>query len=130
MLRLAVFLSVATWPAFANERLLSPSEFEDLVTGHTYSYSSSAEPFGIEEYSDNRRVRWSFLDGACVYGRWYEADEQICFVYEGIETPQCWTFFLDDTQLLARFENDPVDRQVYEAKRLRSGLQCMPEAGA
>lgn len=131
MLRFLLLLSFLAQPAIAADQPVSPAEFEALVTGKTLSYSSRGKEYGIEEYSQNRRVRWSFLNGDCVYGRWYEADEQVCFVYEGIDMPQCWSFFLRNDKLVARFENDPPGMtEIHETKRHTAPMQCMPEAGA
>ncbi len=66
---------LAAAPAAA-ETPLSAAEFESIVTGRTLSYASSGGEYGAEEYFDGRRVRWSYLDGDCAEGRWYEAGEQ------------------------------------------------------
>lgn len=113
------------------QQSISPQEFEAIVTGQTFSYASEGRPFGAEEYLNNRRVRWSFLDGECLEGHWYSDGPQICFVYEDIPDPQCWQFFLDGGQLLARFENDPTVQNVYETSRMNEPLYCKgPKVGA
>lgn len=129
MLRFVLLVSLLAQPAIAAEESLSPTEFEALVTGQILSYSMQSKQYGAEEYLEGRRVRWSYADGACTEGHWYEAGEQICFVYDGIETPQCWTFHLQDDTLMARFQN--VQRgALHETKRQEGPLNCVgPEVG-
>jgi hypothetical protein len=110
---------------------VSPAEFEALVMGRTLMYSSASGEYGAEEYLEGRRVRWSYLDGKCTDGRWYEAGEQICFVYDGIEFPQCWKFYMRDEKLLARYENRKSADELYETRRRTEPLACFgPEVGA
>ena len=125
----AICLLLATTAQAENP--ISPAEFEALVTGQTLSYGMAGEPFGAEEYLENRRVRWSFLDGHCQNGRWYTQGPQICFVYEDIEDHQCWQFYLSNGQIMARFENDPTATELYETNRMDAPLYCKgPEVGA
>ncbi|MFU8883600.1 MAG: hypothetical protein ACNA7Q_14640, partial [Rhodobacterales bacterium] len=42
---------------------MSAEAFDSYTRGQTFTYGAGAEPYGAEEYLDNRRVRWSFLDG-------------------------------------------------------------------
>lgn len=129
-MRFLIALLLLTLPASAADRRISVEEFEALVTGKTLSYASQGTEYGAEEYFENRRVRWSFLDGECTDGRWYVQNEQICFVYEDIPSPQCWQFFLRGGRLLARFENDPAATELYETRRRSGPLQCLgPEVG-
>ena len=123
---IAIFL-LAT-PVVA-ETPLSPAEFEAMVEGRTLSYATGGVPYGAEEYLRDRRVRWSHLDGACEEGRWYAAGDEVCFVYEGIEAPQCWQFFKRDEGLVAEFRNS-ASPELYELSAMRAPLQCMgPEVG-
>ncbi len=117
-------------PALAAEPL-SGEEFEAYVTGKTLYFGSQGVDYGVEEYLDQRRVRWSFLDGNCKDGFWYEADDgQICFIYEDTPAPQCWTFFKDPNGLRAIFENDPEQTTLYEAKQNDDPMLCYgPDVG-
>ena len=118
-------------PAWAQDRPVSPAEFEALVKGRTLMYSSTSGEYGAEEYLEGRRVRWSYLDGECTDGRWYEAGDQVCFVYDGIEYPQCWKFYMRNDKLLARFENDPRAAELYGTRKRDQPLVCYgPEVGA
>lgn len=109
---------------------MSASEFEAYTTGKTLYYGADGRAYGIEEYLDGRRVRWSFLDGQCQDGEWYPSGDMICFVYEAIEDPQCWTFYDRPGGLLAQFENDPSNTELVEAQQTGDPLQCLgPEIG-
>ncbi len=110
---------------------MSASEFEDYVTGRTLFYSDGANaPYGAEIYLPNRRVRWSFLDGECKEGYWYEAGPLICFAYEDRFDDQCWSFKKGAGGLIATFENDPEASPLYEAADLGEDLVCLgPKVG-
>jgi hypothetical protein len=86
----------------------------------------------VERYKPDRRVTWSFLDGRCIEGSWYEDDRGfICFVYEDGIGPQCWQFFrAPEGGLLAIFENESTV-PLYEADQSEEPMQCLgPEVGA
>ena len=128
----------AVFPAFAQNAAPAPQgtpmtaeEFETHTEGRTLSYAIDGTPYGIEEYLPNRRVRWSFLDGKCKEGYWYEAEgSQICFVYEDSPDPQCWTFFREGSKLRAVFENDPSSTVLYEARQNDEPMMCYgPDVG-
>ncbi len=130
-MRALVFLIV--WvpaTAFAADTPVSPAEFETMVTGQTMTYSTRGSAYGAEEYFDGRRVRWSYLNGDCEEGSWYPQGRQVCFVYDGLPSPQCWQFYLRDDRLLARFENNPEATELYELDRRAEPLMCLgPEVG-
>lgn len=109
---------------------MSAADFEAYVTGKTLYFGQAGRPYGVEEYLDDRRVRWSFLDGKCKDGIWYEDAGQICFVYEDNPTPQCWSFFQEGTGLRAIFENDPASTTLYEARQDDEPMICYgPDVG-
>ena len=62
---------------------MSAAEFDAYTRGKTLYYGNGAEPYGAEIYLPNRRVRWSFLDGECKDGEWFEANGMICFTRSG-----------------------------------------------
>lgn len=114
----------------AAQSLMTAQEFEDYTQGKTLYYGNGAEPYGAEIYLPNRRVRWSFLDGQCIEGEWYEADGLICFTYEDRTAPQCWSFEQGQNGLIARFENNPAVTPLYEATESTEELLCLgPEIG-
>lgn len=109
---------------------MSGAQFEAYVTGKTLYFGQNGEAYGVEEYLEDRRVRWSFLDGKCKDGVWYEDRGMICFVYEDNPTPQCWSFFKESNGLRAIFENDPNATTLYEAQQNDEPMMCLgPEVG-
>lgn len=104
--------------------------FDRYTRGKTLFYGQNGQAYGAEVYLDNRRVRWSFLDGECKEGVWYEENGQICFVYEDSPKPQCWAFHKGQGGLVARFENLPGATQLYEAEDVGEEMICLgPEVG-
>lgn len=105
-LLIAFLFSVALAAPLAAEPTLSAEEFEATVTGRTLTYATPEGPYGIERYLPGRRVTWGFLDGECYEGEWYPEGDAICFVYEGLDDPQCWRFRQDGDGLRAEFLGD------------------------
>lgn len=130
-MRLLYALLVALLASAATaETPLSAAEFEAYVEGRTLYYGSGGQEYGAEEYLPNRRVRWSFLDGDCLEGRWYGQGTLICFVYEDLPDPQCWSFFQRGTGLVARFESGEGGLELYETRAAQGPLMCLgPEVG-
>lgn len=128
----AAALALGLWAesAAAGSRM-SPEEFEAYVTGRTLVYNSGGQPYGIEEYLPNRRVRWAFSGDDCVEGYWYVADELICFEYENNLDPQCWSFEATQSGLIARFQDSPDLTQLYETRQSTQPMACFgPKVGA
>ncbi|GGH22076.1 hypothetical protein SAMN05444007_102313 [Cribrihabitans marinus] len=116
-------------PAWAAEAMTA-EEFDDYTRGKTLFYGLGGSAYGAERYLDNRRVVWSFLDGDCKHGVWYERDGQICFLYEDRLDPQCWTFSQGPSGLIARFQNDPEATELYEAEDIGEEMLCYgPDVG-
>jgi len=109
---------------------MSAEDFDAYTRGHTFYYGAGGEAYGGEEYLDNRRVRWSFLDGECQEGYWYEQDDLICFVYENRPDPQCWSFERTGSGLVARFSGDTAMSELYEVEKSSEPLMCLgPKIG-
>ncbi len=110
--------------------LMSADAFDNYTRGKTLYYGFDGEAYGVERYLDDRRVIWSFLDGRCKEGVWYEENGQICFVYEDRLDPQCWTFSEAPGGLIARFENNPDATELYEAQDIGEEMLCYgPDVG-
>lgn len=104
--------------------------FDAYTRGKTLFYGQNGAAYGAEIYLDNRRVKWSFLDGVCKEGYWYETEGQICFVYEDNPTPQCWAFLQDNGSLIAKFQNMPGATVLYEAEDIGQEMICLgPDVG-
>lgn len=128
-MRTALLASLLAAPVAA-QQAMSADEFEAYVTGKTLDYESGGVAYGVEEYRSDRRVRWSFLDGECKDGAWYEADGLICFVYEDQDGAQCWSFFQGPTGLRAQFAGDEPGTDIYETRARDEPLQCLgPKVG-
>ncbi|WP_108484704.1 hypothetical protein [Oceaniglobus ichthyenteri] len=124
----AAFALLAT-PLAAETPLTGP-EFDAYTQGKTLYFNSGGVSYGVEEYMPNRRVRWSFLDGECKEGEWYENGSQICFEYDDGTGPQCWTFFKGQGGLRARFEGENVSDFLYEARQSDEPMVCLgPKIG-
>ena len=115
----------------ATARDLTPSEFEAYTTGKTLFFGRNGEAYGAERYLPNRRVIWSFLDGACKHGSWYAQGNDICFVYEDMpDAPQCWRFQAGPRGLIAQFLDSTPGAPLYEAQDWGDEMVCLgPEVG-
>lgn len=123
-----IALTAATAPVLAQ---MSGAEFDALTKGQTFYYGLNGDAsYGAEEYLDNQRVRWSFLDGNCLDGYWYEDAGRICFVYDARPEPQCWRFELGGAGLVARFDGQTTVSDLYELRRSSEPLWCLgPKIG-
>jgi hypothetical protein len=109
---------------------LTAEEFEAHVTGKTITYRQMGNLFGIEQYLDGRKVRWSVAPGECRYGSWYPEDNSICFVYEYDPTPHCWTFWMEGGALVALSDSGIPGPELHEADRSDTPLNCPgPDVG-
>ena len=103
---------------------MSAEAFDSYTRGKTLFYGFDGVAYGVERYLDGRRVIWSFLDGECKEGTWYQRGEQICFLYEDRLDPQCWVFTQSPAGLVARFEGDPEATELYEAEEIGEEMIC------
>ncbi|WP_238705089.1 hypothetical protein [Parasedimentitalea marina] len=109
---------------------MSGEAFDRYTLGRTLYYGLDGNTYGVERYLPNQRVLWSFLDGRCETGRWYEDADQICFIYEDRSEPQCWRFSLESQGLVAQFENNPQATELYEVEDLDEEMLCYgPDVG-
>lgn len=126
-----LILLICAWPGVAlGGEFLTAEEFDAATKGKTFYFSSDGAPYGAEEYLEGRRVRWSFLDGECIEGRWWQEGQMICFAYENDPSPHCWTFQKSGNGLTALFENNPEARALYEVKQSPKPMMCLgPKVG-
>jgi len=109
---------------------MSAAEFDAYTRGKTLFYGRGGDAYGAEIYHEDRRVQWSFLDGICKEGEWYEEAGLICFVYEDNPDPQCWSFVEGTRGLIARFENELNTTELYEAQDQGQEMLCLgPKVG-
>ena len=130
MLKAALILFCLITASALAQTSMSAESFDTYTRGKTLFYGFNGTAYGAERYLDGRRVIWSFLDGDCKEGVWYEEDGQICFVYDDRPDAQCWTFSKGAGGLIARFENDPAATELYEAGDIGQEMLCYgPEVG-
>jgi len=114
----------------ANADTMTASEFDAYTKRKTLFFGKTGKPYGAERYLKNRRVQWSFLDGICKDGYWYEEAGEICFIYKDENTPQCWTFEECPSGLIAHFSSDPQKVDLYEAQNSDQEMICLgPQVG-
>ena len=123
-MRLSMFaLALLPLPAFA-DTLMTAAEFDAFVTGRVMDYTQSGAVWGTEKYMPNRRVLWAFTDAECREGVWYDKGDQICFVYEDPDDPQCWLFYKTDTGVSVRFVGDAVGSEMSIVTESPGPLGC------
>lgn len=111
-------------PAFA-QSAMNAAEFDAYTNGKTLTFGVAGDAaYGIEQYQDNQRVIWSFLDGECSNGVWYESKGSICFRYDFDPTPKCWKFYDEPNGLRAIFMSRPKTSILYEAQNSGEPLIC------
>lgn len=128
---LTLILSLCALPSLAFAGMTA-EEFERYVTGKTLFYSQNGQEYGVERYRENRQVEWSFLDGECTQGVWYEEAGFICFAYDGWAEVQCWSFTQTPQGLLAEFArpNEDGTRNQYFAYEKDEEMICLgPDTG-
>ena len=126
-----IALVLAAAPAIA-ERAVSPEEFDDMVTGRTLHFDRYGEPFGSEQYFDDKRVIWAFEGGQCQRGIWFaNAEGEICFVYDSDPAPQCWAFLeMPGGGFHARLSGDAPSEDLVTRDVSREALDCpLPDLG-
>ena len=122
-MRFFILLWLAT-PAIAQDAMTA-AEFEAYTRGKTLTFGVQGDAsYGVEQYLENRRVIWSFLDGECSNGVWYESKGSICFRYDFDPDPKCWKFYDDPDGLRAVFTNRPDASVLYEAQDSQEPLVC------
>ncbi len=122
-------LILAATPSLA-QTPLNADEFDAATVGDTITYDYGGGLFGTEEYLPDRRVRWAFDGQLCIYGVWYQKDNQICFRYENDPSPPCWLYFLEDGKIRGRYMGDGGGWEIIETSRDGGPLPCAgPDLG-
>ncbi len=117
-------------PGLAEDMPITAAEFDAYVTGRTLTYAVGGVVYGTEQYKAGRKVIWAFTEDECREGHWYEKDQQICFVYEDPNDPQCWLFYTGTNGLTARFIGDDEASELSEVAQSPGPLSCAgPDVG-
>ena len=123
-------IAVASASQSLAETAMTAAEFDAYVSGKTLTYSVAGEVYGAEQYLPGRRVVWAFKDDQCADGIWYEDAGLICFAYENMGDPQCWTFYLGGIGLRAEFVGDAAGSELSEVAQSAKPLSCAgPDVG-
>ena len=120
-----VFLVVCLQAEMLVAEPMNAEQFDAYTAGKTLYFGQDGQAYGAETYLPGRRVRWSFLDGECKDGRWYQDGPAICFVYEDSPDPHCWMFRRGPAGLIAEFLEDGDRPELYEAYEADEPLQCL-----
>ena len=121
-----LIVALALLPTLASAEVpMTGTQFDAYTLGKTLTYGAAGDPYGVEQYLAGRRVVWAFLGDKCRTGSWYEAGEQICFVYDDDPNdPQCWRFFSGSGGLQAQFSNDPGSTALIEVEKSADPMAC------
>jgi len=120
----------------AQAQPMTLSEFQRETLGKTYVFVQNGLDYGAERYLPQNRVEWSFLDGHCIFGKYFEWQGKICFSYDEYgrdadRPPQCWTFERGDQGLEARFYDPTRDTPVVQMLPTTDPLICPgPDVGS
>jgi hypothetical protein len=92
-MRVLLTLALAALPtlALAEDPPMTTDAFDAFVTGKTFDTHNSGGRYGVETFLPGRRAIWR--DAAqCLEGTWRADGDQICFDYQGLPSPYCWTY--------------------------------------
>jgi hypothetical protein len=131
---LIALLALFALPVAAQETDLglpmTAAEFDAYVTGRTLTYADNGVVYGTEEYRKDHKVIWAFTQAECREGYWYQEGEQICFVYEDPNDPQCWLFFKGKAGLQAQFMGPGGGTPLSEVQQSAGPMSCAgPDVG-
>ena len=127
-MRYILALICLTAPALAEP--MTAAEFEAWSTGRVLDFTMNGERYGTEYYMPGRRVKWAFTGEDCVNGFWYEREpREICFIYSGDLTPECWHYHKTEDGIIAEYLNEP-DANEYAGVTASEGMACFgPNVG-
>lgn len=109
---------------------MTAAEFDAYVTGRTLTYADNGTVYGTEEYRKDQKVIWAFTEAECREGYWFQQGEQICFVYEDPNDPQCWLFFKGPRGLQAQFMGLGESTPLSEVEQSAGPMSCAgPDLG-
>lgn len=110
---------------------LSAAQFQAFTQNRSLQFFDQGEAYGSEHYGPNHAVRWTFGDGTCTAGTWFEKDSQICFRYENESEAGCWVFYPGAAGLIAEFMGaaggKSLPTTLYEASPSSRPSTCAPK---
>lgn len=84
-------LAEDTPPQPAADPPMTAEAFERFVEGRTMDTHDQTGRYGVETFLPGRRAIWRDAE-QCLEGSWRPQGEMICFDYQGVDTPFCWTY--------------------------------------
>ena len=112
---LPIALLALTLPltALAERRPVTGAEFDALTQGKIMDTYDGGTIYGVERFLPGNRSIWEDARG-CMYGKWQQVGDQICFSYEDDPmNPDCWTYFDEGDGLSAHYRGDPANAPIY-----------------
>lgn len=103
----AALLCLLANPALAQDPspALSGPAFETIVQGRTFETHDQTGPYGLETFLPCRRAIWRDVT-QCLEGTWRVEGDLICFDYDGVAQPFCWTYHSRGDGLIAWLDGD------------------------
>ena len=109
---------------------LTAEAFDALTQGRTMTWSEFGQVYGVEQYLEGRRVRWTVLGDDCKTGHWYPDGAMICFVYEDGPDTYCWEMTQSGTDILARHSSHTAEAAPVVIEETTEPMACFgPEVG-
>ena len=84
---------------------MTAEAFERFVEGRTMDTHNRSGRYGVETFLPGRRAIWRDAE-QCLEGRWRPQGDLICFDYQGIDLPYCWTYHDRGGWLMAWLDGD------------------------
>jgi hypothetical protein len=122
---LLALLPQVTLPAGA-ETPLSAEAFQNHVGTDTLTFRYESGLLGSADHGPDRTLLWAFVGSDCVRGRWYAAEDLLCFSFEHNDYDACWQFYLRDGRLVGTIQNSDGLYEIAEIARSTLPLSCAP----
>lgn len=130
MHRALILCLLTATPALA-EQPLSAEAFDALSLGRTMTWAELGIVYGMEQYLPGRRVRWTMQGETCMTGHWYPDGDAICFKYETLDDPACWTLLQEGGQVTAFDTDNPPGTSPVTIAETDEPMACFgPDVGA
>lgn len=110
-MRLLLSLMLLASPALAQDALIGPDAWREMVLGKTLHYHKDGELYGREYYAPTGdRVVFTFAEGGCAEGRWAWSGDVYCFAYFG--ELHCFEHLMRDGDIIVKGVDDGDEQKV------------------
>ncbi|WP_309664770.1 hypothetical protein [Tabrizicola sp.] len=103
---------------------MTGAEFAAYVGTDTVTYQYSTGERGVADYAPDQSLIWTFEDGTCVNGNWFEDDDRICFAFDDPEMSACWYFFRYTAGIRADITDYSPHVEIHVIARTSAPLPC------